>query len=91
MAYSILIGDTIKVQASDENDNRTYEGFVHDVYMETIRVSFHGSFKSEGRRYNVSFQLNRVPLRRQHQALNSTPPNPGRLLFPIRGQEGLAI
>nr|VWP00270.1 Adenylate cyclase [Ganoderma boninense] len=86
---SVMIGDAIKVQAADGSDERTYEGFVHDVYMETIRVSFHGSFKGVGRRYNVSFQLNRIPLRRQHQALNSSPPNPQRFLFPTPGHEGL--
>ncbi|RPD55533.1 P-loop containing nucleoside triphosphate hydrolase protein [Lentinus tigrinus ALCF2SS1-7] len=86
---SVMIGDAIKVQAADGTEGRTHEGFVHDVQMETIRVSFHGSFQAEGRRYNVSFQLNRVPLRRQHQALNSSLPNPGRLLFPDPGQEGL--
>ncbi|KAI1789429.1 P-loop containing nucleoside triphosphate hydrolase protein [Ganoderma leucocontextum] len=86
---SVMIGDVIKVQAADGADERTYEGFVHDVYMGTIRVSFHGSFKGDGRRYNVSFQLNRIPLRRQHQALNSSPPNPQRLLFPIPGHQGL--
>ena len=86
---SLFLGDSIKVQAADGTDERTYEGFVHDVYMETIRVSFHGSFKGDGRRYNVSFQLNRIPLRRQHQALNSSPPNPQRILFPLPEQRGL--
>ena len=84
-------GDAIKVQAAHGEDGRTYEGFVHDVRLETIRVSFHGSFQAAGRRYNVCFQLNRTPLRRQHQALIASSPEPGRILFPTRGQEGLAL
>ncbi|KAI0691004.1 P-loop containing nucleoside triphosphate hydrolase protein [Cerioporus squamosus] len=86
---SVMIGDAIKVQAADGAEERTHEGFVHDVRLETIRVSFHGSFRADGRRYNVCFQLNRIPLRRQHQALNSSLPVPQRVLFPDPGQEGL--
>ncbi|TBU29420.1 P-loop containing nucleoside triphosphate hydrolase protein [Dichomitus squalens] len=86
---SVMIGDAINVQAANGADERTYKGFVHDVYMETVRVSFHESFKAEGRRYNVSFQLNRIPLRRQHQALDASAPDPQRLLFPLPGQQGL--
>ena len=85
-----IAGDRIEVQAADGSEERTHEGYVHDVYMETIRVSFHGSFRAGGTRYNVSFKLNRVPLRRQHQALNASTPDPQRLLFPLPGSEGLA-
>ncbi|RDX46185.1 P-loop containing nucleoside triphosphate hydrolase protein [Lentinus brumalis] len=87
---SVVVGDTIQVQeANAPASGRTYEGFVHTVRLDEIRVSFHKSFNAAGRLFNVCFQLNRVPLRRQHQALSVQTPAHQRLLFPKPTQAGL--
>ncbi len=76
-------------EANAPASGRTYEGFVHTVRLDEIRVSFHKSFNAAGRLFNVCFQLNRVPLRRQHQALSVQTPAHQRLLFPKPTQAGL--
>lgn len=49
---------------------------------EEVGLCFHGSFRwNPTARYTVRFKLNRIPLRRQHQALDAAF-HPGRLLFP---------
>ncbi|KAI0691003.1 P-loop containing nucleoside triphosphate hydrolase protein [Cerioporus squamosus] len=86
---SVVVGDTIQVQEANAPAGRTYEGFVHTVRLDGIRVSFHRSFNAIGKLFNVCFQLNRVPLRRQHQALVVQTPAHQRLLFPKPTQAGL--
>lgn len=48
-----------------------------------VGLQFHGSFArySEGRSFHVRFKLNRIPIRRQHHALD-TAFNEDRILFP---------
>ena len=48
---------------------------------ETISVAFHSTFSNSGR-YNVRFEHNRLPLRRQHQTLAIQSASSRRLLFP---------
>ena len=60
----------------------THRGFVHEIRLESIRVSFNGSFQM-GRRYNVRFEYNRTPIKRQHQALMAQSASAQRLLFPL--------
>ncbi|TBU41757.1 P-loop containing nucleoside triphosphate hydrolase protein [Dichomitus squalens] len=86
---SVVVGDTILVQEANTEADRTHEGFVHTVRQNDIRVSFHRSFNHMGKRYNVFFQLNRTPVRRQHQALCVATPANQRLLFPNATQAGL--
>ncbi|KAI0371390.1 P-loop containing nucleoside triphosphate hydrolase protein [Pilatotrama ljubarskyi] len=78
---SVVIGDTILAQ-SVSGGSRTYVGYVHGVRLENIRVHFHYSFKNVGR-YNVRFQYNRTPIKRQHQALLAQSTSAQRLLFPL--------
>lgn len=62
-----------------------YEGGVHFVRKESVGLRFSSSFKgwSAGQHYNVRFKLNRYPLRRQHQALD-TAFMQDRILFPMQ-------
>ncbi|PCH44785.1 RNA helicase [Wolfiporia cocos MD-104 SS10] len=81
---SVLVGDRIFVQRSGENNGRWYEGHVHVVRKVEVGLCFHDSFSTEfnaNRGYDVRFKLNRIPLRRQHQALG-TVFDPDRILFP---------
>ncbi|KAI0747144.1 P-loop containing nucleoside triphosphate hydrolase protein [Daedaleopsis nitida] len=87
---SVVIGDTIMVQESNAPAGRTHEGYVHTVRLNEIRVSFHRSFDCVGKTFNVCFQFNRVPVRRQHQALVVPTPAHTRLLFPGPTQAGLS-
>ncbi|KAI1789430.1 P-loop containing nucleoside triphosphate hydrolase protein [Ganoderma leucocontextum] len=87
---SVVVGDAIRVQEANVPGDHTHEGFVHTVRLQDIRVSFHRSFNVTGKRFHVCFQLNRTPLRRQHQALCATTPANQRLLFPNQMQAGLA-
>lgn len=68
---------------------KTYEGWVHDVRLNEVGISFHSSFKPQARPVSVRFHLNRTPIRRQHQALahkSSLQP----LLFPSATDAALA-
>ncbi|KZT00673.1 P-loop containing nucleoside triphosphate hydrolase protein [Laetiporus sulphureus 93-53] len=87
---SVLIGDRIEVQTSGATDDRCFEGWVHLVRRDDVGLDFHPSFKPIGsQRYNVRFQLNRIPLRRQHQALRIYRSKLARLLFPQPQHVGL--
>lgn len=61
-----------------------YEGHVHYVYEAEVALCFHRSFPRDAaqQRFDVRFQLNRVTLRRQHQALRAIPHAP-HFLFPL--------
>ena len=76
-------GDIILVQPHDSQRGHWFEGHVHVVRKEEVGLRFHGSFRGNpGTRYALRFKLNRIPLRRQHQALDEAF-YPGRLLFPV--------
>jgi helicase MOV-10 len=53
---------------------------------EEVGLRFHGSFGwSAAQRYNVRFKLNRIPMQRQHQAMDSVFAQ-ARVLFPSENQ-----
>ncbi|KAH9948069.1 P-loop containing nucleoside triphosphate hydrolase protein [Amylocystis lapponica] len=81
---SVLVGDRIMVQLSGSQQRKWFEGYVHVVRREEVGLCLNGSFKTSwtpSRLYDIRFKLNRLPLRRQHQALD-TAFHPERLLFP---------
>ncbi|KZT00672.1 P-loop containing nucleoside triphosphate hydrolase protein [Laetiporus sulphureus 93-53] len=80
---SVLVGDIVLVQPHGADTGRWYEGHVHVVHKEEVGLCFHGSFQGHqpSQLYNVRFKLNRIPLRRQHQALD-TAFDPDRVLLP---------
>ncbi|KAI0088906.1 RNA helicase [Irpex rosettiformis] len=83
---SVLVGDNIRMQhtSSDPDTGKWYDGFVHVVHRDEVGMKFGASFHaghSASQRYRARFKLNRCPLRRQHQALD-TAFHPSRLLFP---------
>ncbi|KZT68330.1 RNA helicase [Daedalea quercina L-15889] len=80
---SVLVGDIILVQPHGSDTGRWFEGHVHVVRRDEVGLCFHVSFRqrSASDLYTVRFKLNRIPLRRQHQALDAAF-HPDRLLFP---------
>lgn len=69
-----MLGDRMLVQRhGTESSGRWFEGHVHVLRKEDVGLCFHSSFPTPppGQRHNVRFKLNRIPLRRQHQALDT--------------------
>jgi helicase MOV-10 len=87
-------GDTIlaKINESSElADDRWYEGHVHYVHEAEVGLRFHYSFQeAAAQELDVRFQLNRVTLRRQHQALCANHFAP-HLLFPPTHEAPLSM
>ncbi|KAK0437214.1 RNA helicase [Armillaria borealis] len=80
---SVLLGDNILVRKKDAPEGHWFSGGVHGVLLETVGLRFSPKFQvSPSDRLHVRFKLNRITLRRQHQALE-TAFAPGRLLFPL--------
>ena len=84
--FKVSLGDRILVQsvANDVDKGKWFEGCVHFVRQAEVGMKFHVSFRStysSTQLYRARFKLNRFPLRRQHQAMD-TAFNPRRLLFP---------
>ena len=79
-----MAGDRILVQAQGITDGRWFEGHVHVVEKAEVGLCFHTSFgrHNEGRRFHVRFKLSRIPLRRQHQAMDAAFVE-DRVLFPL--------
>ncbi|KAI0694508.1 RNA helicase [Cytidiella melzeri] len=83
---SVLVGDRILMQPSsfDAERDKWFEGWVHVVRRDEVGMKFGPSFHIgyfEFQQYRARFKLNRIPLRRQHQALDAAF-YPDRLLFP---------
>ena len=83
---SVLVGDYILVSRAGPvetlNTRPWYEGRVHEVHAYHISLYFSDSFSMfRGTRFDVRFKLNRLTLRRMHQALTNKY-DPPRLLFP---------
>ncbi|TDL24445.1 P-loop containing nucleoside triphosphate hydrolase protein [Rickenella mellea] len=79
---SIIVGDKIYVKNYGSSSERWFEGHVHRVYEKSVDLRFHDSFNSyKGQKYDVRFDLNRLTLRRMHQALSSAFTRP-EVLFP---------
>ena len=63
-------------------DDKWYEGHVHYVHEAEVGLCFNHSFDEHAmQQLDVRFKLNRITLRRQHEALNAYQPD-ARLLFP---------
>ena len=79
----MTLGDRILVKRHGWAKGYWFEGHVHFVRLLEVGLKFHESFPghTDNMRYNIRFKLNRLPLRRQHEALSSAF-NPSRLLFP---------
>ncbi|KAF9067041.1 P-loop containing nucleoside triphosphate hydrolase protein [Rhodocollybia butyracea] len=72
---SVLVGDRILAR-------HWCEGNVHVVRKEEVGLKFHRSFvASPSEKFFIRFKLNRYPVRRQHQALDSAF-SQDRVLFP---------
>ncbi len=84
LIQSNLLGDSILVQEQNASDTRWFEGHVHVVHQAEVGLCFHSSFGryNEGRRFHVRFKLSRIPLRRQHQAMDTVFME-DRVLFPL--------
>ncbi|RXW22216.1 hypothetical protein EST38_g3643 [Candolleomyces aberdarensis] len=80
---SVLVGDRILVQVQSERSGRWFEGHVHVLRQNEVGLRFHTTFTgwSESKLYDIRFKLNRIVLRRQHQALDSAFEE-DRVLFP---------
>ncbi|TPX32696.1 hypothetical protein SmJEL517_g04200 [Synchytrium microbalum] len=83
---SVMYGDKVTVMASDDPTETRYEGYTHRVEQEQVLLSFHDRFRQRvfvrGRKFNIMFQFNRTPIKRQHQALDLTKTLPREVLFP---------
>lgn len=76
-------GDRFLVQEEGATDGRWFEGHVHVLRQAEVGLCFHSSFAryDEGRKFQVRFKLNRIPTRRQHQAMDTVFAEE-RVLFP---------
>ncbi|CAG7847798.1 Probable RNA helicase SDE3; AltName: Full=Silencing defective protein 3 [Serendipita indica DSM 11827] len=79
---SVIIGDRILVKHHGSPKPHWWEGFVYKIRLNDVGLRFNNKFNAfKGQRFDVRFCLNRLTLRRMHQALDSG----GlceRLLFP---------
>lgn len=71
------------MQEQGATGGRWFEGHVHVVRKTEVGLQFHGSFGAyaASRRFHIRFKLNRIPVRRQHQAMD-TVFTQDRVLFP---------
>ena len=88
---SLLRGDAVLVRPLDPvtgaPSGRTYyEGIIHEVRLSEVLLKFDSKFQSSlhvaGRGYDVSYKLNRLTLRRQHEALTPRLLPSDQVLFP---------
>ncbi|KAF7313870.1 RNA helicase [Mycena chlorophos] len=79
---SVVVGDFIRIKHSGSEDGPWYEGRVHQVRQNHVSLRFGEDFSTyRGTKFDVRFTLNRLPLRRMHQALTNES-RPARILFP---------
>ncbi|XP_064482229.1 putative helicase MOV-10 isoform X2 [Ornithodoros turicata] len=82
---SLAVGDRVLLEQSNCPGPR-YEGFVFQVLQEDVLLQFeenlHKRCLQEQLYWNVSFRLNRTPLRRCHMALRLARPFLRTVLFP---------
>jgi helicase MOV-10 len=73
LLFTVLSGDRVLVQKHGAVEGHWYEGHVHFVRQASVGLRFDRSFHgwSQQQRYTVRFKLNRIPMRRQHQALDT--------------------
>ncbi|KIO21002.1 hypothetical protein M407DRAFT_219502 [Tulasnella calospora MUT 4182] len=79
---SVIVGDLIKVRLHGEQ-RVTHGGYVHRIDGRGAFLSLHYDFPyARGLTYDVEFTLNRLPFRRQHQAVLTKDSIRNRFLFP---------
>lgn len=72
---SVQTGDRIYLSRTTHEDNsrrKEYEGYVHDIQQTRVLLGFGPAFAHQhfpAARYNARFTINRLTLRRMHQAL----------------------
>ena len=79
-----MIGDSMLVQEQGATTGRLFEGHVHILRETEVALRFHHSFTvyAPGRQFHVRFRLNRIPIRRQHRAMDAIFTE-DRVLFPL--------
>ncbi|KAF9003324.1 RNA helicase [Cyathus striatus] len=81
---SVLVGDNILIQKHGSTEGHWYSGGVHVVQRESVALRFAPAFArgwTPDQLCHVRFKLNRIPVRRQHQAMD-TAFTEHRILFP---------
>lgn len=83
---SLISGDIIIAKPANQNqDNVFYKGYIFRVEAEEVHLSFHDdlhSYHSEGDRYDVQFEYNRLIMRRIYQAIHAAGNLDTEFLFP---------
>lgn len=83
---SVLVGDRFLIRKCGAQDDKWHEGVVHRVYVTHVSLHLSSKFslhRHPSKKVDVRFQLNCMPLRREHHAVAApTVPSPRRILFP---------
>ena len=74
------IGDQIMAQRPNTANSHSFKGYVHVVTRDNVGLRFHDSFRGHGV-FHVHFEMNRIPLRRQHLCMDNIFKQE-RVLFP---------
>ncbi|KIO21003.1 hypothetical protein M407DRAFT_29389 [Tulasnella calospora MUT 4182] len=79
---SVIVGDLIKIKLHGES-KVAHGGYVHCLRGLGVLLSLHKDFPYfQGLTYDVEFTLNRLPFRRQHDAVRRPDTTMRRFLFP---------
>lgn len=81
----MLVGDEILLQPAGAGPSgKWYSGFVHTIERDEVGLRFGRGFQALNinERFYVRFKYNRIVSRREHQAIEATPPVL-RLQFPV--------
>ncbi|KAK9054834.1 hypothetical protein SSX86_025913 [Deinandra increscens subsp. villosa] len=82
---SLIMGDLIIAKPVSDNMSPLYKGYIARVEAEEVLISFHEdliSYHSEGDRYDVQFEYNRLSMKRMYQALEASGKLDTEFLFP---------
>ena len=79
----VFPGDHILVCKQNAEQGHWYEGHAHFVHQSEVGLRFHESFGDlkSNQKHHVRLKLNRIPVKRQYQAL-ATAFTESRILFP---------
>jgi helicase MOV-10 len=69
---SVIVGDRILVKHHGSPKPHWWEGYVHVVRLDDVGLRFDNKFNAfKGQKFDVRFCLNRLTIRRMHQALDA--------------------
>ncbi|PVF97087.1 P-loop containing nucleoside triphosphate hydrolase protein [Serendipita vermifera] len=69
---SVIIGDRIWVKHHGSPKPHWWEGYVHVVRLDDVGLRFDNKFNAyKGQKFDIRFCLNRLTIRRMHQALDA--------------------